>query len=151
MRRKQKMKNRNIQKYWLYSSLGFIILAIGAVLAKVTRNTEGIMQTLPYIFIGIGAGIFGQNLGTAFSILAAKKDPKLAKEMEINEKDERIITIRNMAKAKAYDIMIMAFGALMMAFALMNVNWIVVLSFVAVYLFVIFSNIYFISKYSKEL
>lgn len=145
------MKNKNIQKYWVYSFLGFLILATGAVLAKVTRNTEGIMQTLPYIFIGIGAGIFGENLGTAFSILAAKKDPKLAKKMEINDKDERNITIRNMAKAKAYDIMVIAFGALMIAFALMNVNWIVILSFAAVYLFVIFSNIYFISKYNKEI
>lgn len=145
------MKNRSIGKYLVYSLTGFIIMAIGAVLTKLTSNTQGIMQTLPYIFIGIGAGVFGQNLGTTFNIRAMKKDPQFAKQKEIDEKDERNITIRNKSKAKAYDLMVMAFGALMMAFALMKVDWSVVLAIVIVYLFVVFSNIYFISKYNKEM
>jgi len=145
------MNNKNIKKYLVYSLIGFIVLAAGAILAKLTRDTQGIMQTLPYIFIGIGAGVFGQNLGTVFNIHAMKKDPQYAKQKEIAENDERNIVIRNKAKAKAYDLMVMAFGALMMAFALMKVDLVVVIAFVIVYMFVVFSNIYFISKYNKEM
>lgn len=145
------MKNKSIGKYLVYSLIGFIIMAVGAILAKLTKDTLGIMQTLPYIFIGIGAGVFGQNLGTTFNFRAMKKDPQFAKQKEIDEKDERNISIRNKSKAKAYDLMVMAFGALMMAFALMEVDWAVVVAIVIVYLFVVFSNIYFISKYNKEM
>jgi hypothetical protein len=145
------MKNKSMGRYLVYSLIGFIILAVGAILAKLTRDSQGIMQTLPYIFIGIGAGIFGQNLGTTFNIYAIKKAPQVAKQKEIEEKDERNISIRNKAKAKAYDLMVMVFGALMMAFALMQVNWTVVLAIVVTYLFVVFSNIYFINKYNKEM
>lgn len=145
------MKNKSIGRYLVYSLIGFMILAVGAILGKLTRDTQGIMQSLPYSFIGIGTGIFGQNLGTAFNIYAMKKDPQMAKQQEIEEKDERNISIRNKAKAKAYDLMVIVFGALMMAFALMQVNWPVVLTIVVTYLFVVFSNIYFLYKYNKEM
>jgi hypothetical protein len=126
-----------------------MILALGAILGKSTRGTQGIMETLPYILIGIGSGIFGQNLGTFFNILSMEKDPEKAKQKEIILKDERNITIRN--KAKAYELMIYAFGALLIAFGLMNVSSYVIIPFVAVYLFVILSNIYLTNKYSKEM
>lgn len=145
------MKEKGMGRYLIYTIAGFIILATGAVLAKHTRDVKGIMQGLPYILIGIGSGIFGGNLGTVFNIRAMKSSPELAKKKEIEEKDERNIEIRNKAKARAYDSMVIAFGALMMAFALMDVNWIVILSLVATYLFVVITNIYFISKYSKEM
>lgn len=145
------MENKSIGRYIIYSLIGFIILAVGAVLAKFTRDIQGIMQTLPYIFIGIGAGIFGQNLGSAFNIYAMKKAPQMAKQKEIEEKDERNVALRNKAKARAYDLMVMVFGALMMAFALMEVSFAVILAIVIAYLFIVFSNIYFISKYQKEM
>ncbi len=145
------MRNKTIGRYLLYSLIGFIILGVGAILGKYTRDAQGIMQTLPYILIGIGAGIFGQNMGTTINIYAMKKTPQMAKQKEIEEKDERSIAIRNKAKAKAYDLMVMVFGALMIAFALMQVDWAVVLALVITYLFVAFSNIYFLSKYNKEM
>ena len=150
-RKKKKMKIKSIRRYLVYSLIGFIILSVGAILAKQTRSAQGIMQALPYIFIGIGAGVFGQNFGTIFNILALRKSPQMAKQKEINEKDERNIVIANKAKAKAYDLMVMVFGALMLAFALMQVDWTVVLAIVVVYLFVVFSNIYFMIKYHKEM
>ena len=145
------MKNKSIIKNLVYSVIGFAILALGAILAKFTRNDQGIMQILPYILIGIGAGVFGQNIGNTFNIIAMRKAPQVAKQKEIDENDERNITITNKAKAKAYDFMVMLFGALMLAFALMQVEWTVILGIVIVYLFVVFSNIYFMSKYNKEM
>lgn len=145
------MKNKNMRCYIIYSLIGFLILASGAVLGKLSTDTKGIMLALPYVLIGIGCGIFGQNLGTVFSIRAAEKNPKLAKQMEIEQKDERNIYILNKAKAKSYDLMIMVFGALIIALALMRVDLRAIIGFIATYLFIVFSNIYFTAKYQKEL
>jgi len=112
---------------------------------------QGILRTLPYICIGIGTGIFGQNIGTVISRLALRNDPQSAKKIEIETKDERNTAIRNRAKAKSYDLMVMVFGALMMAFALMQVDMYVTLTFVAAYLFIVFSSIYYLSKFQKEM
>lgn len=145
------MKNKSIGRYLVYTLIGFIILATGAILGKLSRDVQGIMQTLPYILIGIGSGIFGQNLGTMINIWAKKKDPQAAKQIEVEEKDERNISIRNMAKAKAYDLMVIVFGSMLMAIALIQIEWTVIIAFVIAYLFVTFSSIYFMIKYNKEL
>lgn len=145
------MKNKNIEKYLLYTLLGLIILVSGAVLRIIYSEAQGIMLTLPYILIGIGAGVFGQNLGTTFTIWSKKKTPYSAKKIEIEEKDERNVSLRNKAKAGAYDLMVMVFGALLLALALMQTDWTVIMSFVIAYLFVIFSSIYFMIKFNKEM
>ncbi len=145
------MKSNMIGKHAVFSIIGFIICATGLVLVKSMPSAQGIMRTLPYICVGIGTGIFGQNLGSVISSLALRKDPQSAKRIEIETKDERNTTIRNKAKAKAYDLMVMVFGALMLAFALMQVDVFLILAFVAAYLFVAFSNVYYLSKYQKEM
>ncbi len=145
------MKNDKVGKYAVFSMIGFIICAAGIVLIKSMPEATGIMRTLPYICIGIGTGVFGQNLGTVLSRLALRKDPQSAKRIEIETKDERNTAIRNKAKAKAYDLMVMVFGALMLVFALMQADLFVTLAFVAAYLFVIFSSVYYLSKYQKEM
>jgi len=145
------MKNKSIGKYLVYSLIGAIILASGAVLGKSTRNAEGIMQTLPYILIAIGAGIFGNNLSTAFNIHAIKKDPQLGKQNDITENDERNIVIRNKAKSKSYDFMVMAFGVLIIGFALMQIDMKIILAIIIVYILVILSNFCFTIKYHKEM
>ncbi|SHK12899.1 hypothetical protein SAMN02745136_01789 [Anaerocolumna jejuensis DSM 15929] len=145
------MKSNKDGKYAIFSVLGFIIFAAGFVLLRFVRDGEGIMRTLPYLFIGVGAGVFGQNLGELLKIQAVKKNPQAAKQIEIEAKDERNIIISNKAKARAYDLMLMVFGALMLAFALMQVEIYVILIFTAAYLFIVFSNVYYLSRYQKEM
>lgn len=76
--------------------------------------------------------------------------PKAAKKIEIEAKDKRNVAISNKAKAKAYDIMQIVFAALILAFALMQVDMYVVLAFAA-YLSIIFSMNYYLNKYHKEM
>lgn len=66
------MKNSEIRKYAVYSMIGFVIFSIGLVMVKTLPNMQGILRTLPYICIGIGTGIFGQNIGTVISSLALR-------------------------------------------------------------------------------
>lgn len=145
------MKNNSVGKYVMLAVFGFVLLIAGLVLAISLPETQNIMRTLPYILLGVGAGIFGGNLGTAIKNRLLKKDPNAAKQLEIDIKDERNTAINNRAKAKAYDLMLMVYGALILALALMQVDMYMVLAFVAAYLFVVFSMVYYINKYHKEM
>lgn len=145
------MKNEGIAKNIVFSALGLSILIAGLVMIKLMSDAQGILLTLPYVCIGIGSGIFGENLGTSIKKHLMKKDPKIARKIEIESKDERNIAINNKAKAKAYDLMQMVFGALIIAFALMQVDMYMVLASVAAYLFIVLSMIYYLNKYHKEM
>lgn len=62
-----------------------------------------------------------------------KGSPDLQKQLEIEQKDERNIAISNSAKGKAFDIMLFVYGALMLSFALMQVDLAAILLFVFCY------------------
>lgn len=145
------MKNNGVGKYIALAAFGFAILIAGLVLVKLLPDAKGILRILPYICVGIGAHIFGGNLGTAIRNYLLIKGPNAAKQIEIEAKDERNIAISNKAKAKSYDLMLVVFGALVFVFAFIQVDIYVVLAFVAAYLFVVFSMVYYLSKYHKEM
>lgn len=136
---------------WLMVVLGVLLLVGGFVLLKAVAEPEGIMLSLPYICIGVGCGVFGHGMGNILGKRAMKNNPELAKKVSIEEKDERNVAIGNMAKAKAYDMMIFVFGALMISFALMGVDLVVILLFVAAYLFVVGYGVYYRIKLDKEM
>lgn len=131
--------------------LGAIMLIGGLVLIKSTTEPQGVMYALPYVLIGLGCGIFGHGMGDILNSQSIKKHPALAKQIEIDKKDERNIAIGNRAKAKGFDLMIFVFGALMLSFSLMGVDMIAVLLLVAAYLFVVGYSIYYRIKYDKEM
>ena len=63
----------------------------------------------------------------------------------------RYVAIANRAKAKAHDMMVFVFGALMLAFTLMGTDMTSVLLLVFAYLFVIGYAVYYRCKYDKEM
>ena len=107
------MNRKNLAKYIFLSAFGLSILIMGLVLLRLLPDAQGKMRTLPYICIGIGAGLFGGNLGTSIKLYLLQKDPKTAKKVEIEAKDELNVAINHKAKAKAYDLMQVVFPALM--------------------------------------
>ena len=141
---------KNIRDYILVV-VGLVLLVAGLALLKVVAEPQGIMLILPYICIGVGCGIFGHGMGSILSKKALKNHPEARKQMEIEEKDERNLTILNQSKARAYDMMVFVFGALMIAFALMNVEWKVILLLVFAYLFVVGYGIFYRCKLEKEI
>ncbi|MBN7773530.1 hypothetical protein [Clostridium aminobutyricum] len=145
------MKQYKIVRYIVFAIIGFVIFGTGLVLIKLLPDADGILKTLPYICVGLGSGLLGGNLGTAIKNRAALKNPQIAKQVEIEEKDERNRAISNRAKANAYDLMIYTYSAILLAFALMGVELYVVLTLVAVYLFIISANAYYLNKYHKEM
>jgi len=143
-----------MKKHGLQTALGIfglILLAAGLYLAKTISDPQGIMRALPYVCIGIGCGLFGQGVAGAIERYVYKKNPDMRKQKEIEVNDERNREISNRAKAKGYDTMVFVFGALMISFALMNVDVAVVLLMVFAYLFVVGSHIYYRVKFEKQL
>ncbi|RCX21334.1 hypothetical protein DFP94_10280 [Fontibacillus phaseoli] len=122
--------------------MGILLLGVGLSLLKLIVDPQGILLVLPYVCIGLGCGMFGHGLGNVMSRRVAKNNPELQKQMKIDKNDERNVAISNKAKAKAYDIMLYVFGALMVSFALMGVDMIAVLLLVFAYLFVVGFFIY---------
>lgn len=130
-------------------ALGLLLFGAGLFLVKYLSNPQGFMLVLPYVFIGIGSGAFGHGIGNVVTSRTLKNHPALLKQMEIDQKDERNIVIANRAKAKAYDLMIFVFGALMIAFALMGVDMIAILLLVFSYLLIVGYSIYYRFQYDK--
>ncbi|QHQ62745.1 hypothetical protein Ana3638_19815 [Anaerocolumna sedimenticola] len=143
--------NKKFLKAIVLTILGLIILGIGFYLVKTADETNNIMRTLPYIMIGIGCGIFGHYLGNLFSISATLKYPDKAKNIEIEQKDERNIIIANKSKAKAYDLMIFVYGAILLAFGLMQVDMRVIIILTVSYLFIVFYGVFYRIKFDKEM
>lgn len=89
--------------------------------------------------------------GNAISRKVLKNSPDIARQKEIEKNDERNVMIASRAKAKAFDLMTFVFGALMLSFALMEVDLAAVVLLVAAYLFVVGYSIYCRFKFEKEM
>lgn len=142
--------NKTILSY-LITVVGVAILAIGVYFIKTIEDPQGLLRALPYICVGLGCGIFGHGMGEIVVRSAMKKNPAAAKQLEIDKKDERNLAIANRAKAKAYDMMVFVFGALITAIALMAIDLTVVLLLVFAYMFILGYNSYYRFKYYKEM
>ena len=142
--------NKKLINYFI-AIIGVILLACGLILIKLIHTPEGILTTLPYICVGIGCGMFGHGTGNIINSRIMYNNPNFKKQMEIEQKDERNIVIQNSAKAKAYDMMIFIFAALMISLALMNVDMRVILMLVVSYLFVVGYSVYCRIKFDKKM
>ena len=130
--------------------VGILMTVGGVVLIRTVGEPEGILHALPYICIGLGCGIFGQGLGDLLARKAYRKYPELERQLEIERLDERNVMIGDRAKARAYDLMIYVYAALMLAFALMGESLWVVIPLVIAYLFVQGYAIYQRVRLEKE-
>lgn len=140
-----------MKKAVFFTAAGVFLILIGFVLLKTVSVPQGFFAVLPYICLGFGCGAIGHGIGDFVNIGTYKKYPKLKKQAEIEEKDERNIAVSNRAKGKAYDLMLYLYGALMIIFVLMDADLSVILLMVASYLIVTGVFIYYLNKYQKEM
>lgn len=145
------MKTEMKKADYVITVTGVILLGVGIYMIKAFENAQGVMMSLPYIFLGVGCGIFGYGMSNIISKKIISKDAKLEKQLATEENDERNIAIANKSKAKAFDLMTYVFGMLMIIFALMNINLAATLLLVAAYLFVQGYAVFYRLKYEKEM
>lgn len=134
-------------KYWIISLLGLAAVVAGFILVRMGAG----VAPLPYVLLGVGCGAFGWGAGELLKRRAVEGDPEIEKRLRIEQQDERNRTIADRAKARAYDAALYIFSALMLCFALMQVELAVILLLVGAYLLVVGISIYYYVKYNREL
>lgn len=140
------------KKITLFASLAILGIALFAAGGFGMRyEWFGELKALSGILIGVGCGIFGAGTGEVIKLKLIDKDPEYKRKVYINENDERNIHINSMAKAKAFDSMGVIYGIAMFVCILLNAEMPVILTLVAAYLLVYGIQIYYLSKYSKEM
>ena len=136
---------------WLVMILGLALLIAGVAVLRLNGDLTGALRVLPYLCVGVGCGLFGGGTGELLAVQAMKKHPELQKQNEIAERDERNVAIGNAAKAKGYDVMTFAFGAMLLFSVLMEADLALTLVMVAVYLFIQFYSLWWRFKLEKEM
>ncbi|MFD1738631.1 hypothetical protein ACFSCX_19100 [Bacillus salitolerans] len=136
---------------FILTVVGVGLLVGGLYFIKTIEDPQGMLGALPYICFGVGCAIFGHGMGEILLQRAMKSAPAAAKQLEIDKKDERNLAISNQAKAKAYDLMIFVFGALLSAFALMGIDLMVLLLLFFAYLLILVYCTYYRFKFNKEM
>jgi len=144
------MKGNKIIGFVILAVAGFGLGVLGFVLAFTVGEPEGIMQALPFAFIGIGLGAFGGGLGAVISIHIMKKNPEMAKQVIIEATDERNVAISNKAKAKLFDFEWYMFAVLILFLATMLTGPVVVLIFIGALFLRIILFVYLLNKYHKD-
>lgn len=145
------MINKKAKGQYILTAVGFILFVAGLVLVILFSKSQGILRPLPFICLGIGAGLCGGGLGGIIKGRQLAKDPQLAKKIEIDTKDERNIAIANKAKAAAYNFTLFIFAALILFLSLVQAEAYITLVFVGAYVVAIALYLYFLIKYHKEM
>lgn len=132
--------------------LGLALLLGAWLLLKLMPDPDAEhWRVVPFLALGVGCGAFGGGAGELLAARAMKKHPELQKQQEIAEKDERNVALGNAAKAKGYDLMTYAFGAMLLFSALMEADLLLTLVMVAVYLFIQFYTLWWRFRLEKEM
>ncbi|WP_308633994.1 hypothetical protein [Paenibacillus silvisoli] len=136
---------------YLLTVAGVLLLAGGVYFIKTFEDPQGMLRAMLFICVGLGSMLFGHGMGEIILLSAMQKNPAAAKQLEIEKNDERNLAIANRAKAKAYDMMVLLFGALILSISLMGIDLFVVLLLVFAYFSILVYNSYYRFKYYNEM
>lgn len=146
------MKNKNyVLKNILLSFLGVVLVAVGLFIYQKTLGMDKTIVVIPYIFIAIGCGILGHFTGNLIQHYSTKGNEELKRQIEIEKNDERNVLIAEKSKAKAYDLMIYLFAAMLIIFSLMGADKLQILVLVAIYLSLQIYALYWKSKFESRM
>lgn len=141
------MKNQP-KSYIFY--MGIIIFAIGLLLKFLIPESDGALQTLPFVLTGFGAGIIGVGVVNIFRKRMIDNNPQKAKQYEINEKDERNIRIREKSGYAAWYTTLFMLSAISLTFAILDYKAAGFISLGALFIHAISLFVY-INIYNKKI
>lgn len=128
------MNNKNIIKDISLTFLGIGLIALGFIINKNNLSPNKIINIISYISIAIGCGFFGHFMKNIIKHFSLKNNEELVRKIEIDENDERNVLIAEKSKARAYDMMIYMFAALILIFSLMGINKLTIIFLVVAFL-----------------
>lgn len=144
-------KNNTILKDSFFALLGLALVILGIFGHKHGASAKKAVDTMYYLLIGIGCGVFGHFTGYIISYFSMKDNEDLRRQIEIEKNDERNRSIAEKSKSKAYDLMIYLFAAMLIVFSLMGVDKLQIVIIVAVYLSIQLYGLYWRQTFEKEM
>ena len=144
-------KNKNVVKACFLAFLGIGLVVVGFLFHNKNVSTDKMIAIIPYIFIGVGCGIFGHFMGNLIKYFSIKNHEELERQIQIDKNDERNILIAEKSKAKAYDLMIYLFASLLIIFSLMGVDKLAIIMIVAIYLSIQIYALYWRYKFESKM
>lgn len=129
------------------------------------KNKKG-LSLFNYVFIAILAVVLISSAVGMFFVggYTSKSMPELFMVMAVasilnciqhkffvKEKDERNIDIENLSKAKAFDVMQIAFGILIIIYGFLKANLLIIVLAVVAYLVIFVAQMSYFTKYHKEM
>lgn len=142
------MKNNRILNYFLLV-VGIGLALVGGLL--LINGTTKTVSTLAAVCFGIGLGLFGMSFGNIIIMVINSKNPEMVHRINREGNDERAVTIRNLAKVRAYDMMSNIFPVLIFIFLLINRELVFILLLVGAYIVRTTIYVIFLSNYSKQM
>ena len=127
-------KNKNVIKDYIFIITGIVLIVAGFYFHKNNTSADKMITAIPHILIYIGIGILGHFIGNVIQHTSIKNHEALERQIMIDKNDERNILIANKSKAKAYDLMIYLFAAMLIMFSLMKINKFAITIMVTIYL-----------------
>lgn len=143
-----------MKKYWKYLTaflLGVLSLSSGLYMVKTLREAPKFLSAIQYVLIGLGCVLFGYGMGKLVEVILYKRNPEIGRMVEIEKNDERNRAVSDSAKARAYDLMTYVFAALLISFALMQVDNIPIILLAFSYIFIHIYAIWNRSRIEKEM
>jgi hypothetical protein len=128
---------------------GILLFATGGLALKL--NWFESINAIPGILIGIGTGSFGFGLGEIIKQNMLSSHPDAKKKFEIEQNDERNISILTKSKTKAFDTMSYVYPMVMFICILLDVELTIILLLVSAYILIYGVQIYFFNKYRNEM
>jgi len=111
-----------------------------------------IMHILPFALLGVGVGLFFGGLAMVTTLAIKHGDDfTFAKELDIESNDERNIAISRRAGAAVQHWMLWINFALLIFFAVMQVQLLVIMVFLGVHVFTMLLRLYYKVKFYKEM
>lgn len=144
-------RNKSILRDLIFVFLGLAIVLTGFYLHKGINSVNKTVLAIPYLFIGVGCGVFGHFMGNIIKYFSTKNNEELIIQLEIDKNDERNILIAEKSKAKAYDLMTYLFAAMLIIFSLMGVDKLQIIILVAIYLSIQVYAVFWRFKFEKEM
>ncbi|MFA6648117.1 MAG: hypothetical protein WCS32_05715 [Candidatus Izemoplasmatales bacterium] len=109
---------KEFKSYIFY--MGIAVFVIGVLLKLVLPENEGIQDTLLGVLSGFGGGIIGVGVVNILLKKLLEKNPEKAKQYEINEKDERNITLREKSGYATWYSTLFILSAVSMTFVILD-------------------------------
>lgn len=142
MKKKTKMMLFIIIGFCLYFSLSIL-----NTMLEVNTFLRICLTTLRYG--GMLGALFGLNyFGTKYTW---ERNPDVSKDELVNLSDERLVSIRTNAKAKAFDIMVYTLILLGVVYADLRVGFLVLSLLIAAGIIMTGCYFYYKNKYTKEM